>query len=119
MNDNSDVIEWTEPEYKPFDFKNYNDRLIACNGDCVSNIAKIIDYCVHQKDLKQLNNVKKTIENAFWCYGSPIRNILINGMKHKQIYKENEFYQTIYNQLREQNCFIDGDEWIERIKSLL
>ena len=29
--------------------KGYNDRLIACNGDCGSSIAKFIDNCIHNK----------------------------------------------------------------------
>ena len=30
-------------------FKSVHDRLIACNGDCGSQLSLLIDYCVHNK----------------------------------------------------------------------
>ena len=35
------------PNQQPL--KEFDNRLIACNGDCGSKISLIIDYCAHNK----------------------------------------------------------------------
>ena len=35
------------PNQQPL--KEFDNRLIACNGDCGSRISLIIDYCAHNK----------------------------------------------------------------------
>ena len=47
--DDSEEKVYHENERKPAEFKNYNDRLIACNGDCGSSLSKFIDTIVHHK----------------------------------------------------------------------
>ena len=69
-------------------------------------------------DLKVLVNVQQTIENAFWCYGSPLRNLLMNCLQKKQLYKINQFYEDVHNKLSDPDCFTHGNKWCQKILTL-
>ncbi len=37
------------PESTPAAFKQFDPRLVGCNGDCGSQFSKFIDHCVYRK----------------------------------------------------------------------
>ena len=47
---------------KPAAFKNYNDRLVACNGDCGSPLSKFIDTIISRKVSISLLSIIMMIE---------------------------------------------------------
>eukprot|EP01084_Bolivina_argentea_P045767 84223_1 len=103
-------------------YKGYDDRLIACNGDCGSSFSVIVDHFVHQKGMDTLYakiDVDTVIGELFWIHGSPLRSHLAHLLYEKQIIDTKDFYKKIYNQLTDVNCYITGKEWIHKIKDLL
>eukprot|EP01084_Bolivina_argentea_P019798 36822_1 len=92
--------------------QNIQIRLVACNGDCGSPISKFIDSCLKQKKIK---NKREIIEEAFEWPGSPKRCSIITLMEENQIWKERTFYGEIYNKLKDKNCYIRGEKWVNKI----
>eukprot|EP01084_Bolivina_argentea_P045768 84226_1 len=99
-------------------FKNYKYRLNACNGDCGSALAKFIAISVHQTNSFNYKTFQKAIEDAFWCYGNTLRNLLIKLLKDNDLYKQNDFYHQIYNCLIDPLCFVIGRKWLKKMRSL-
>eukprot|EP01084_Bolivina_argentea_P175531 303949_1 len=100
-------------------FKSYGDRIIACNGDCGSELSQLIDCCVNAKDIDSIKGLKHIIEDTFWSYGSPTRDLLINLMEQKRINAQNQFYNELHCKLKNKRLKIQGTEWVNKIKSLL
>eukprot|EP01083_Nonionella_stella_P095405 267844_1 len=95
-------------------------RLIACNGDCGSSLAAIINDCVHptkstqltptQVAAKQVRNCK-AISDALWLHNYPLRKELIDLMGKTECYNENDRFHQIYESLKNPSICISGESW--------
>eukprot|EP01083_Nonionella_stella_P163971 541379_1 len=102
-------------------FKSFDNRLIACNGDCGSSFSILVNQIVCRPDqvLEKRVDVNETIENAFWCHGCPLRNVLIKLMQQHQLANRNEFYTDVYSKITSSKCFIQGNDMVDLMLMLL
>ena len=60
-----------------------------------------------------------SIEDAIWCYGSPLRDLLIKSLQEKNLTNYDQNYQQMYQLLINKNHFVGVGRKMEKFKSFL
>ena len=71
--------------------------------------------------MSKLDYLNRTICDAFWCDGTPLRNLLIELMEKHKINDKNHIYKEMYNNLKNDEYFIKDkqDKCIQNITRLI
>lgn len=58
------------------------------------------------------------IAREFWLPGSPLRRLLIAEMMNQPYLRQDTMIDEIYNNLTDNDCYIKGAKWTQRLCSL-
>ena len=117
----------------------FADLLVSCDGSCGSQLGLILHSCKHCYDkgdkgcvkncdlCKKANqfaiedNLDKVFDKYFWNINDPIRQCLIKNLEELRCVENTSAsnnFETIYNELRDENVYIQGKLWSKKLMKL-
>eukprot|EP00483_Globobulimina_turgida_P012946 UN12970 len=109
--------EMKDMDTTPVQLKSYASRPLCCNGDCGSQFAKLIDNIIHPKNKDTEHIEEQIIHHTFWLPDSPLRQTLIKQIENQPFLTDNDQLKQMLTQLRDETCYIKGNEFTNKIIS--